>query len=91
MPDGYNSPIYFDQSGNLVVTSGANITFKSGASLALQSGATMTAPQAGAYIADLAAITGGQSPTEAEHNEVRTAINGILAILVNNGMMLAGP
>lgn len=91
MPDGYNSPIYFDANGNLVVTSGATITVKSGASLALQSGASMTAPEAGAYIADATAITGGQSPTEAEHNELITKINAILAILVNNGMMLAGP
>ncbi len=32
-------------------------------------------------IADLVAITGGQSPTEAEHNLVITAVNGILEAL----------
>jgi hypothetical protein len=35
-------------------------------------------------IADLVAITGGQSPTEAEHNLVITTVNAILASLVNS-------
>jgi len=32
-------------------------------------------------IADLAAITGGEAPTEAEHNAVRTALNSVMAVL----------
>lgn len=38
-------------------------------------------------IADLAAITGGESPTEAEHNAVRTAVNDILAALRKSGII----
>lgn len=38
-------------------------------------------------IADLAAITGGESPTEAEHNAVRTKINAILEALRNSGII----
>jgi hypothetical protein len=34
-----------------------------------------------AAIADLTAITGGESPTEAEHNLVVTKVNAILAHL----------
>lgn len=86
----YSAKVHKNGPDELVVESGGTITIKTGGSLALESGAEMTAPEAGAFIADLVAITGGQSPTEAEHNEVRTAINGILAILVNNGMMLPG-
>jgi hypothetical protein len=32
-------------------------------------------------IADLVAITGGQSPTEAEHNSVISTVNDILTVL----------
>lgn len=42
------------------------------------------APQA--TIADLAAITGGESPTEAEHNLVVTKVNAILAALEAAGV-----
>jgi hypothetical protein len=38
-------------------------------------------------IADLAAISGGESPTEAEHNAVRTKINDILEALRNSGII----
>lgn len=34
-----------------------------------------------AAIANLSAISGGEAPTEAEHNATRTAINSILAAL----------
>ena len=40
-----------------------------------------------AAIADLDAITGGQSPTEAEHNLVVGAINDILAALRAAGIV----
>ena len=39
--------------------------------------------------ADLAAITGGDAPTEAEHNAVRTKINAILAKLRTAGIIAA--
>lgn len=47
---------------------------------------TNAGTQAGA-IADLAALTGGESPTEAEANEDRTAINAILAALRGVGII----
>lgn len=40
-------------------------------------------------IADLAAITGGEAPTEAEHNAVRTTVNSILAALRGAGIIAA--
>jgi hypothetical protein len=39
-----------------------------------------------ATIADLAAITGGESPTEAEHNLVVSKVNAILAALETAGI-----
>lgn len=39
-----------------------------------------------ADIADLAAITGGESPTEAEHNLVVTKVNAILDVLEAAGL-----
>lgn len=38
-------------------------------------------------IADLTAIAGGESPTEAEHNAVVTKVNAILAALRNSGVI----
>lgn len=38
-------------------------------------------------IADLTAITGGESPTEAEYNAVVTKVNAILAALRNSGII----
>jgi hypothetical protein len=40
-----------------------------------------------AFIADATAITGGESPTEAEHNALVTKINAILDVLVEQGLM----
>lgn len=61
-----------------------------GGELRIASGGTITAAgtQAGA-IANLTAITGGESPTEAEHNAVRTAVNSILAALRGAGIIAA--
>lgn len=47
-------------------------------------------PQVGnaqTLIADLAAITGGESPTEAEHNLIVTKVNAILDLLEYHGLM----
>ena len=38
-------------------------------------------------IADLTAITGGESPTEAEHNLIVTKVNAILAMLRTHGVI----
>lgn len=38
-------------------------------------------------IADATAITGGESPTEAEHNALVTKINAILDLLEAHGLM----
>ena len=46
-----------------------------------------TAVAAADAIADLTAITGGESPTEAEHNALRTAVNAILAALRARGIV----
>lgn len=40
-------------------------------------------------IADLTAITGGESPTEAEHNLVITKVNALLAALRTSGALTA--
>lgn len=40
-----------------------------------------------AAIADLVAITGGQSPTEAEHNLVIAAVNEIFDVLRDSGLI----
>ena len=40
-----------------------------------------------AVIADLTAITGGESPTEAEHNLIITKVNAILAMLRTHGII----
>jgi hypothetical protein len=42
-----------------------------------------------AAIADLTAITGGESPTEAEHNALVTKINALLAALRTAGLLSA--
>jgi hypothetical protein len=41
----------------------------------------------GANIADLSAITGGESPTEAEHNLIVTKVNAILTALEAHGIL----
>jgi hypothetical protein len=40
-----------------------------------------------AVIVDLAAITGGEAPTEAEHNAVRTRVNLLTQILRDAGLI----
>lgn len=74
----------------LVIESGGTLTIKSGGAIAAESGSSIASPDPGTHIPDLTAITGGEAPTEAEHNLVVEAINDILAILVANNMMLPG-
>lgn len=40
-----------------------------------------------AVVADLVAITGGEAPTEAEHNAVRTRVNLLTQILRDAGLI----
>jgi hypothetical protein len=40
-------------------------------------------------IADLTAITGGEAPTEAEHNLIITKVNALLAALRTAGLLTA--
>ena len=70
---------YKEQGGEVTVIGGE---------LRIAAGGTITedGTQAGA-IADLAAITGGESPTETEHNALRTAVNSILAALRGAGII----
>lgn len=42
---------------------------------------------ANVVIADLAALTGGESPTEAEHNALRASHNAVLAALRKSGII----
>lgn len=74
--------VHKPQGGDqLVVESGGSIQIKTGGKVLPNSGTQA------AHIADLAAITGGDAPTEAEHNATRTAINGILAALRGAGIL----
>lgn len=77
----YNTKVYLEQGGNrLIVESGGEINVKAGGKL-LAAGAQASA------IADATAITGGESPTEAEHNTALTKINSILAALRGAGII----
>lgn len=69
---------------------GAEFVIASGGAINVESGGAIKADGTqAAAISDLAAITGGESPTEAEHNAARTAINGILAALRGAGIIAA--
>lgn len=54
-------------------------------------GNAVAAGEQQAHIADLTALTGGESPTEAEHNAAVTAVNGILASLREFGILAPVP
>lgn len=64
-----------------------NLTIDDTAVTATAANLNTTAVSPAAAIPDLAAITGGESPTEAEHNALRVAINGILAALRARGIV----
>jgi len=75
-----NTTVHFQQGGSKLVV-GGELHFPTGGKQTPNSGT-----QAGA-ISDLTAITGGEAPTEAEHNAVRTAVNSILAALRGVGII----
>jgi hypothetical protein len=79
-----NTKVHRPQGGDqLVVESGGSIQVKTGGKI-LPNGGTQAAT-----IATLAAITGGDAPTEAEHNALRVAVNSITAALIAVGVLAA--
>jgi hypothetical protein len=59
-----------------------------GNELRVNSGGTITAAGTqAAHIANATAITGGESPTEAEHNALVTKLNSVLAALRGVGVL----
>ena len=77
----YNTEIYRQQGGTtLVVDDGGSIRVNAGGTI------TDDGVQAAA-IADATAITGGESPTEAEHNTLLAKLNLILAALRGVGII----
>lgn len=75
----YNTSNYEQQGGDVLVIGGE---------LRIASGGTITAAGTQAStIADATAITGGESPTEAEHNALLAKVNSILAALRGAGII----
>lgn len=68
----YIPKVHYDGPDELVVESGGQIT--------------AAGTQAGA-ITDATEITGGESPTEAEHNVLVTKLNAVLAALRGVGII----
>lgn len=78
----YQGKVYREQGGDkLVVASGGSIQVKTGGKILPNSGTQA------AHIADATAITGGESPTEAEHNALVTKLNSVLAALRGAGII----
>jgi hypothetical protein len=77
-----NAKVHKPQNGDqLVVESGGSIQVKTGGKMLPNSGTQAV------HIADGTAITGGEAPTEAEHNALMTKVNGILAALRGVGIL----
>lgn len=79
--DGTNNTLNHTKHGGAVTVIGGELNIATGGKVTPNGGTQATA------ISDLTAITGGESPTEAEHNAVRTAINSILAALRGVGII----
>lgn len=78
----YQGKVYRAQGGdNLVVASGGSIQVLTGGKILPNGGTQATA------IADATALTGGESPTEAEHNTIITKLNSVLAALRGAGII----
>ncbi len=75
------SKIYNNTGETLVVESGGSIQIKTGGKIVPNSGTQATA------ITDATAITGGEAPTEAEHNALLAKVNSILAALRGAGII----
>lgn len=70
----------------LTTTTGTKIGTAVGQKLAFHN-STPVVQRAGAAQAILVAITGGESPTEAEHNLVITLVNELRAALIEKGLI----
>lgn len=79
----YNTKIYTEQGGSKRV-------YEAGAELRINDGAIITddGVQAAA-ITDVAALTGGESPTEAEFNALAAKFNALLAAVRGVGIIAA--
>jgi hypothetical protein len=78
----YSGKVYREQGGdNLVVASGGTIQVLTGGKIVPNSGTQAS------HIADASAASGGDSPTEAEHNSVVTKLNSVLAALRGAGIL----
>lgn len=77
---GYNAKVHKDGADKQVVESGGTIQIESGGKI------TNAGTQASA-ITDVTAITGGEAPTEAEHNAIITKLNSVLAALRGVGIV----
>jgi len=66
---------------SLVVESGGAIQVMTGGKILPNSGTQA------AHIADATAITGGEAPTEAEHNALAAKVNSILAAMRGVGIL----
>jgi hypothetical protein len=78
----YQGKVYREQGGDrMVVASGGSIRIATGGAILPNSGTQA------AHIADATAITGGEAPTEAEHNTLITKLNSVLAALRGAGII----
>jgi len=78
----YQGKVYRKQGGDsLVVASGGTIQVLTGGKIVPNSGTQA------AHIADASAISGGDAPTEAEHNALITKLNSVLAALRGAGIL----
>lgn len=78
----FAAKVHMNGADQLVVEAGGSIIMNGGTFL--PAGGSVAA-----FVADLPALTGGESPTEAEANADRTAINAIKAAIVGAGIMAA--
>lgn len=75
------SKVYNNDGNTQVVDNGGKIQILTGGQIVPNSGTQASA------ITDGTAITGGESPTEAEHNAVITKLNSVLAALRGVGII----
>lgn len=71
------------------IVSTGNTTLGNAAADTFKTHATAESGLQAAFVATPAALTGGESPTEAEHNALRDLCVGLKAAVVNAGLMAA--
>lgn len=74
----YNALNYMEQGGSVLSIGG---------SVAVRGGTITNDGTQASAVADATAITGGESPTEAEHNALVTKLNSVLAALRGVGII----